>query len=470
MNQWLEYSLKCRKGQAGFALPVAIGMGLIILLVGLTMLLRSQDSQVSAIAQKDTAKSLNAAETGVNEIRALMNQHRAIAVYPACENRDSSGTCLDSDPTPSWRLPDNITSLDTNLALSCNNYTDAQKNAAKAEISDVSQRNWQPVDPNDPSQGEYRLLDYLYSGTPGSPTDGEIGTLSVQGRVNSGQPSESISQLEVEIPLEDPLPGNVNPPRDSSGTYRIAGMWVQTAANTSQVKADILGDCDSSISAEPAEHVKKLKDLSMPPAPIPSSGIELTDAPSSLPRSGDPIEGTSYKYRFDTLTSGFTVDNSDLTQPIKNIEIWVKGEINLEGKVIRHSCGSRTIEDCGPFQVKIYSEEDPTFPNKSITLNQGTTICNAFIHTPGYDVTYNSTGGSPSNWCFEHPTDPTQNTNNTGVFWINSWNGGNNSSDPVLDLSRGFWSQDPYNVASTIEYFAVTNPIQTWLTKEKTTN
>lgn len=470
MKQWIEYSLRCRKGQAGFALPVAIGMGLIILLVGLTMLLRSQDSQVSAIAQKDTAKSLNAAETGVNEIRALINQHRAIAVYPACENRDSSGTCLDSNPTPSWRLPDNITSLDTNLALSCNNYTDAQKNAAKAEISDVSQRNWQPVDPNDPSQGEYRLLDYLYSGTPGSPTDGEIGTLSVQGRVNSGQPSESISQLEVEIPLEDPLPGNVNPPRDSSGTYRIAGMWVQTEVNTSQVKADILGDCNSSIAAEPAEHIKKLKDLSMPSPPeAPTSDfIQLDEEslPSSLPLNPYDENATVHRYKIDTLTSGFTVDNSDLTKPIKNIEIWVKGEINLEGKVIRHSCGNRPIEDCGPFQVRIYGEEDSAL----ITLNQATTICNAFIHAPDYDVTYNSTGGSPSNWCFEHPTDPTQNTNNTGVFWINSWNGGNNSSDPVLDLSRGFWSQDPYNVANAIEYFAVTNPIQTWLTKEKTTN
>ncbi|NJR54546.1 MAG: hypothetical protein HC768_07995 [Acaryochloris sp. CRU_2_0] len=56
MNKWIEYSLKYRYSQShsqrGFAIPVAVGMGLIILLVGITMLLRSQSSQVSAIAQK----------------------------------------------------------------------------------------------------------------------------------------------------------------------------------------------------------------------------------------------------------------------------------------------------------------------------------------------------------------------------------------------------------------------------------
>lgn len=57
MKLWIKYCLECRNKQAGFALPVAIGMGLIILLVGLTMLLRSQDSQVSAIAQKIPPKA-----------------------------------------------------------------------------------------------------------------------------------------------------------------------------------------------------------------------------------------------------------------------------------------------------------------------------------------------------------------------------------------------------------------------------
>jgi len=52
------------QNEQGFAIPVAVGIGLITILVATTMMLRSQDDQVTALAQKQTAQSLGIAEGG----------------------------------------------------------------------------------------------------------------------------------------------------------------------------------------------------------------------------------------------------------------------------------------------------------------------------------------------------------------------------------------------------------------------
>lgn len=418
MKDWILYSLKCRKGQAGFALPVAIGMGLIILLVGLTMLLRSQDSQVSAIAQKDTAKSLNAAETGVNEIRALINQHRAIATAPACKadlnsppTRNSNGTCPDSGLDVSWALPSNI----DNILAECGvNRT--------GQITALANREWLDVDPSDASQGEYQLLDY----------DG-AGLATVQGRVNAGQPSESISRLEVNFP--------VNPVED-----RIAGLWVRNTANSSQVSADILGPCNSSAPIQSSA-------LMMPPIPAepsnpPSDITSLTgETFSKLPREDldgnildSPDSDGVYRYEIDTLTTSFDVDAD------KKIELWVGGDIDLQGKTIRHFCG--TDPTCGPFGAKIFGESN----SGTIILNNATTICDIFIHAPDYNVEASANVASA-------PTGCGAGTQNTGVFWVNQWGV---SGNPILNSPRPKWSDIPQSV---FVYPPRLGPVQKWETQ-----
>lgn len=393
MKQWIEYSLKCRKGQAGFALPVAIGMGLIILLVGLTMLLRSQDSQVSAIAQKDTAKSLNAAETGVNEIRALINQHRAIAKYPACVNRDTSGSCLDTGSTESWFLPNNI----SNIFAECN----VNETNAATEIISVAQRTWRPVDPNAPDQGEYRLFEYTN-------LSGPVGTLIVQGRVNADQPSESISELEVDFPVDQV--------KD-----QIAGLWVKDTTDINQINSDILGACSTSITAQPQnEFAVKRLNLLMPSPPPTAGGNTI---PETLIGPG------TYQYSITEIntTTVLPTVNSDQV-----VEIWVDGNIDLENKEVEHNCGD--IKTCGPFTYKIYG----TAGSGTIKLNKGTLICDVFIHAPNYDVINSDGGSTPTKSCGKDTWN--NDTKNTGVFWVNSWNDNGNVRTPILDPPRASWA------------------------------
>lgn len=463
MNKWIVYSLKYRKGQAGFALPVAIGMGLIILLVGLTMLLRSQDSQVSAIAQKDTAKSLNAAETGVNEIRALINDYRELALFSACNGGwDIDDICPDSSSVKSWKNPSKI----ANPFLGC-----APDDNSK--IATIAKRTvWHDVDSDDPSQGEYRLLDYDYAS--------DVGTLTVQGRVNAGQPSESISQLQVKFPVDQP---------PSSPNDITAGLWVQTSANTDKIQTDVLGECNSlntaPLNPKPVFKSREL-DLSaagiaipqVPQLPLSSSlqPTPLTSLPPTLPLAlddphiDDPVNNTkTYRYVVDDLDGDFKVDND--IGPLKIVEIWVNGDINIQGHKFRNICSSRP--NCNAHTVKIYGLGN----NKSISLDKGSVVCDVFIHAPSYDVTNNSSGSSPTDsslplsnedYCsLESPSadllNPSSYYLNTGVFWVDSWTDSGAVRTPVLNPPRAVWSQ----TSISMTYPPQLLPIQSWVTQKK---
>jgi len=74
MNRKLKLALISYASEKGFALPVVIGMGLIMTLIGMTMIMRSQGDQVTAISQKETAQSLAIAEGGVTRTLSKLNK------------------------------------------------------------------------------------------------------------------------------------------------------------------------------------------------------------------------------------------------------------------------------------------------------------------------------------------------------------------------------------------------------------
>ena len=65
-----ETSLTVRQYQ-GFALPVAVAMGFIVLLIAATLIMRSQGDGITAAAQMNTAQSLSVAEGGI--VRSISN-------------------------------------------------------------------------------------------------------------------------------------------------------------------------------------------------------------------------------------------------------------------------------------------------------------------------------------------------------------------------------------------------------------
>lgn len=187
MSKKLKIALKRNSGhqsEQGFALPMAIGMGMVMLLVGTTMMIRSQGDQMTASAQKATGGSLNVAEVGITRTQALLKQ------YPLLAAKNATSWNTTTDTTKS-------TCNGTNVVTGSN---ETEEEATLITRSNSAQ--WVNVTSGNPNAGEFRVVSYL----PNTPTAG-LGTLIVEGRTRSeggaatAAASNSISAVSVQIPV-----------------------------------------------------------------------------------------------------------------------------------------------------------------------------------------------------------------------------------------------------------------------------
>ncbi len=159
MNTKLKFALIRRYSDWGFALPIAIGMGLIMLLIGATMIVRSQSDQTTASAQKSTAQSLSIAETGITTVQTFLNKNRGFASqsYPWTNYLASVGT-------------------------SCTTGTLYNETAAF--------NNWITVNSG---TGRFKVISYTPSATEG--------ILVMDGQALQGSNVNSTTRLQVKVPL-----------------------------------------------------------------------------------------------------------------------------------------------------------------------------------------------------------------------------------------------------------------------------
>ncbi|MGF1602716.1 MAG: hypothetical protein ACFCU8_11970 [Thermosynechococcaceae cyanobacterium] len=369
-----------------------------MLLLAMTMILRSNDDRIVAINKTDASESASAAESGLNRVRAFLNRYRVLAI----SNKSAWSDSL------------------ANISESCNAGTMSTDLAALEPIGS----DWPDVDPSDASKGEFRLYDYTYavdtSGTANAPLG--TGTLKMQGRVNNG---DAVSQIELKIPIY--------PVKEQA-----AGLWVKSSiSGNSKVEADVLAPCASTVSVSPQSGYALLRtNLTMPPVPSPSSVKVLSSiANKTLPEAGDTPNATTgaYHYSVPTISAPFEVTEG------KKVRIWVSGNINLSSIPVVHYCGNDIT--CGPFDVQVYGTGGT---GSTITLNQGTSLCDVFFHAPNYEVKVVETVPAP----VVTPIDckgetPTTTERNTGVFWVNSWTDTSSSSDPILNSPRANWQMAP---------------------------
>jgi Tfp pilus assembly protein PilX len=469
------------RNEDGFAIPIAVGMGLIMILLALTAIAKSQDDRVTSINKKDTARSLLAAESGVTQIQALMNRYRTIASYPACQgNWKTDNTCSDTGTIASWALAANLKNL-TPLPPRLNSVCSANDDLSVAEttVQGWANTNWKKVDPDetetDPTKqkGEFRLLDY------------RGGILTVEGRINGTQSNEALSQLRVTVPQFNP------------GSQPVAPLWVTGSVSGSPtIGGDVMGSCASTLNTTfpSGKDYKAIQSrLSMPPTVSPPtsgsysltniSGVEsrnlpqiemMTDSSTGkripkeypvldasgnpvLDASGNPIKKTKimdtpdsdgvYKYIVSSLDASFAVPRAAFSidasgNPLSNIkvQIWVTGNLDLSDKIIVNQCAGET--SCTPFNVTIYGT------NGNLTLNPETRICDVLFHMPDYDVVSSTTAAANTT------QDCGAGAKNTGIYWVKSWTG--SGVGVAIDTPRVKWEQSPVQPPPRI------GPIQDW--------
>jgi hypothetical protein len=410
-----------QRDDSGFALPIALGVGLLLLIVGASIVLRSQQQQVTAIAQKQTASSLSAAEVGVSRIQNLLTRYRAASLYPACAIWNGN-TCKDSGTTPiTWKNASAI----PGLSKSCPKDS---PDTPESKIAEAATKDWQAIDKDDPAKGQYRLVEYSYSTSDGQ------GTLKVQGKAGTASGSLSaVTQLSVTIPVQPVSP-------------YVPGLWVQTSVNTGTIKANILGPCTGTITSPAAGFAIARSALAIPSPPtIPSSGVNNLDSGITegvtLPRTGDiSIAPNTYQYVVKSINNSFTITSG------KKVEIWVDGNITLQDSqsILHPSCA--TVSGCGPFDAKIYGSPSSS---GTIELNGKAAICDIFLYAPTYNVIHKNepTDGVKADGCGSG-------VNNNGIYWVDKWSGGE------LDQTSATWSSQPS--PAVLQPPTILRPITSW--------
>jgi Tfp pilus assembly protein PilX len=449
------FNAKPANTEDGFAIPIALGFGLIMILLATTSLIRSQNDNISAINKRSTARSLAAAETGVARIQDFLNRNREAATAQFCAAAPTTyGNCPDSGTTVSWNVRANIP-----------NCPNAFSTANPNDVTLISGNNWQNVStstPADASQGEFRIVSYTTGGV-----------LTVEGRANVGTSGEAKSKVAATLPVTYPTDG------------WVAALWAKgTITGPLTVNSNVVINetipCGTTVPSItfPVSGTKLLKTTYSMPAPqakpttkitttittTPPTALtntisyyELTSIASvpgqQLPRTSTfpPSPGTPYGFNDQPGSDGVyryivpTIDASFKIKPGEKVRVWVTGDINLSNKIIANQCnatGSNPLT-CGPFDVRIYPQATGGTP--TLTLDKGTAVCDVFFHLPDYAVTFNNTGTVTTQDCGTS-------TKNTGVYWIKSWDG----AGTVIDPPRAIWD----TAISATSLTASTSPIR----------
>jgi hypothetical protein len=322
----IRIRMRSPKTDSGFILPVALGVGLVMILLGIIIINRSMQNRFTAIAQKQTSQSQAAAEAGVAQLQSLFNRYHLLAAY--CSSRALSPACKTN--TKDWQ---NLSDADLGLNT-CIGASDLVKGYANDATSNV----WKNLSTN-PDDGQFRLVKYTYipnnaSVPPQAPGTGE---LIVEGRVNGSDLSRtSTSRLSVQFKYTR-RPGSGNPP----------GLWIQSNRDTN---ASSLGPLktlktnvrDSTCPVEinkPADINDQLKNhqqlpyiyQSLPGEPFPSL---LPEANTPPPQIGENSYALNQLQQL--ITSQETSNNGILAYRVQSIYL-------NNGSTMTIGSGSETI-------------------------------------------------------------------------------------------------------------------------------
>ncbi|MCA2621760.1 MULTISPECIES: hypothetical protein [unclassified Microcystis] len=415
MNNRLYLHLMANK-EKGFALPLAVLIGLILMVTGMTMMMRAQGDQSKVIAQNARAGSLRSSEVGLARVQDLLNSVRVMATV---DSNCTTGDCWQNAEVvtnPSTDLQRHLKKL-VDAAPSCSNPNNAATLKAKInELRDLSANKWFDLRNN----RYYRVVGYDYSIGTGR------GVLTLEGLSRTsaatdltdtaiGRDSDdnaaSRNRVVVTIPILD------SPPLEFNRTT-VPALWISdgTADDGAKFEGDVLERVVSPCNNKQDKIKKPTTDAPSPPytaqfvgvffpnlPPIPdsnSSGIPdlgdiessktfprknaeggITDTASTRTINGQRVE--VYEY----IVNNINLSDSDkiTITPGKRVVFYVEGNIN---GAIEHNCGTTT--GCKPGNLQIYAYA-PASAEPQICLRGNQTL-QAFIFAPDYSLGKTDTG------------------------------------------------------------------------------
>lgn len=397
-----------RQDSAGFGLPLAIAMGLIILLIGITMVIRSFNDKVTASTQKQTANSFAIAEGGLSRTLSLLNSsfqpflklsYDPINPSTGRTYLGSNGIANDGD--------EGTTAVDDWSSLPapppCIDLRNLSKTLLQGNIGGAATNN-------------YQVLAYRYDASA------RIGTLLVRGQESN---SEAVTLIQQTMQIEE---------RRSSNPADFPGLMAQEIDLKNN---DVLGSVAGNVLCtnlthcsipDPSTHcldgrpnrqallaaigAKRnsevqgqiwVREVKWPPLPsIPPSAptpIAITDTTTLSPPT-DSSDPYSYVVSSIQLRGNKTLTIDTSTRPVY---LFLTGDLILSGRAAIIHTGS-------PERFRVYGnpEDADNGNDQTITLNGGSSTTSGFIYAP--DARAGINGGSST-------------PDFRGAIWIKTWDG-----------------------------------------------
>ncbi len=351
--------------QAGFTMPLALGMGLMMIIVTASIIGRAQTDRTATSFQKESNRSLSISEAGIVRVRSYLDRHKFLAT----KNLNNWVNTLDLLPS-------------AQVGCGLINFTQAKQQAQLFKNGD-----WIALDSSNPKKGRYKIVDYQYQNG--------IGKLTIASEIAPDHTTQNISssKLSVEISIGSES-ANIPPPALWANTFNLSS----TQKITGQIRSvscpvfsiddpdGVAGLNDTNLSSDGQIIADPFIAIPLPKvAPNTSTLIPAITGSIQLPRVGFtdlPDANNEYHYLvdIDSLSSGYSIklqDNDSIkinVLPNQKVNLYLKGNIDL--------AGIKTIDvDPTHPNLRIYGSSQTT----KLAIGQNATIT-AFIHAPLADA------------------------------------------------------------------------------------
>ncbi len=442
MYKFLEYYLKIaakKHGlvsqdltQSGFAMPLALGMGLVMIIVAASMIGRSQSDRIVTNSQRETSRALSVSEAGVVRVQSFLDRYKILAT----QNLDKWSNTLEK-----------MSPVQTSCKLINSTLMKQQTELFKQNI-------WINLDNDNLNKGRYQIVNYQY-------TNG-LGKLTIAGEIDPFNTTQQSAQstLVVEIPIGSEL-AKMAPPALWANTFNLDPQQKITGEIRSSECPQVTSlDVDGVLGVE-SSNIAMIKEVAsgeiiadpftlMPiakTAPITATLLPAITTSIKFPRPNSidvPDAKGEYHYvvDIDNPSSGYSIKLTDLDR-IK-LDIAADQKVNLYLKGNLDLAGSKTINvNTAHPNLRIYGSTQTL----KLTVKD-TAMITAFIQAPLAVATSTSASLSPLN--------PTGNI--TGAVWVKSWDSAT-SPNQLPIVQAGNWAD--FDISKP-EQPAQINPISYW--------
>jgi hypothetical protein len=416
--------------QAGFAMPLTLGMGLVMIIVAASMIGRSQSDRLVTNSQRETGRALSVAEAGVVRVQSFLDRYKILAT----QDLDQWSNTLD-------KLEPALTSCQS-----------ISSTLMKQQAELFKQKTWINLDDKNLNKGRYQIVDYQY--------DNGIGKLTIAGVIDPFKTTQHSAQstLAVEIPIGSEL-AKMAPPALWANTFKLNPNQKITGEIRSNDCSQLASLDPDGVSGVDQSNIALIKDVasgqiiadpftSIPIAKNPpATATSLPAITSSIkfprPNSVDvPDAKGEYHYvvDVDNPSSGYSIKLKDLDKieldlaADQKVNLYLKGNLDL--------AGSQTINvNAIHPNLRIYGSAQTL---KLIVKD--TAVITALIHTPF--AIASSISASPAN----------PNSNITGAAWVKSWDSAT-SPNQLPIVQAGTWAD--FGITKPAQP-AQLNPISAW--------